>query len=786
MTAFRAAARLCSRPTPLSRRYISQQASSFANSKFFRVSEEVRDALATGKPVVALETTIYTHGFPYPDNVALASQLESIVRVNGGVPATITVFNGIARVGLSAEEMIELAATAQTKSALKVSRRDLGYLCGRGLSGKKIHGGTTIAGTMILAHLAGIKVFGTGGLGGVHRGGEVSMDISADLTELGRTPVAVISSGCKSFLDIPRTLEYLETEGVLVGTFADGRNGHVDFPAFYTRDSGIRSPKVIQNEFDAAAMIFAQNELGLSSGIHFANPVPEEFSFPKAEMDTIIDEAVRLADVEGFHGSDNTPFVLNKIKELSGGKSVTANRALIESNVTRAAKVAVELAKLEQTHTGPVDRSMPVDSTTAYTKVEAKAAPITQKADVVVAGSLAIDFSCDFAPFGDRSKEVSPSPHTSNPAVIGQSLGGVGHNVAIAASYAGSSTVFCSIVADDLSGKAALAAIEQEQLGTEGIQTLSPALGVRTAQYVSVNDTKKDLVVAMADMAIMELPESSLDFDGFWEPLLARTRPKWVVLDANWNSAVLAKWAASAKQVKSRVAFEPVSTAKATRLFRNKTGDTPVIGASDTVPNNNKLDLATPNALELTSMYSAARASGLFESPEWWALINSLNLSSAGSRELLVSVTSPSLVDAGIPQQSIQLLPFIPCLLTKLGREGVLLTQLLPPGDARLTSPDSARYIVSRADSSSLPVGGVYMRLFAPETVLSDQEVVSVNGAGDTLLGVVVAGLARQQGNQHAKGLEDIIPVAQRASLRTLQSTESVNPSIKDLAQQLD
>jgi pseudouridine-5'-phosphate glycosidase/pseudouridine kinase len=438
-----------------------------------------------------------------------------------------------------------------------------------------------------------------------------------------------------------------------------------------------------------------------------------------------------------------------------------------------------------------------VDSTTAYTKVQAetktntetKTAPrITQKADVVVAGSLAIDFSCDFAPFGDRSKDISPSPHTSNPAVIGQSLGGVGHNVAIAATYAGSSTVFCSIVADDLSGKAALVAMEQEQLSTEGIQTLSSALGVRTAQYIAVNDTKKDLVVALADIAIMELPENNLDFDGFWEPLLARTQPSWVVLDANWSSAVLAKWAASAKRVQSRVAFEPVSTAKATRLFRNKTGDnTPVIGASDTVPNNNKLDLATPNALELTSMYSAARASGLFDSAEWWAIINSLNLSSAGSRDLLVSVTSPSLVDAGIPQQSIQLLPFIPCLLTKLGRDGVLLTQLLLPGDARLTSPESARYIVSRADSSSR-VGGVYMRLFAPDTVLSDQEVVSVNGAGDTLLGVVVAGLAKQQQqpSARAKGLEDIIPVAQRASLRTLQSAASVNPSIRDLAPQLD
>jgi len=269
-------------------------------------------------------------------------------------------------------------------------------------------------------------------------------------------------------------------------------------------------------------------------------------------------------------------------------------------------------------------RSTPVDSTKTYTRVEEPTPAQEQtgptfndNADLVVAGSLAIDFSCDFAPLGKGNKDAAPAPHTSNPAVIGQSLGGVGHNVAIAASYAGCSTVFCSIVADDLSGKAALTAIEQEQLGTQGIKTLSPTLGVRTAQYVAVNDAKKDLVVAMADMAIMELPESSLDFDGCWQPLLGRTRPQWVVLDANWSPAVLAKWADSAKQVHSRVAFEPVSTAKATRLFRNQPGDTPVIGAADTVPSNHKLDLAAPNAMELTSMYSAARASGLFDSSEW-------------------------------------------------------------------------------------------------------------------------------------------------------------------------
>ncbi|EEA28081.1 hypothetical protein TMatcc_003615 [Talaromyces marneffei ATCC 18224] len=787
----------------LSYRHISSKACEFAKSRFFQVSEEVKDAIATGQPVVALESTIYTHGFPYPDNVALASLLESVVRKNGGIPATIAVFDGVARVGLDAQEIIEVAASAQTKSALKVSRRDLGYICGLGFAGNRIHGGTTVSGTMILAHLAGIKVFGTGGLGGVHRGAEVSMDISADLTELGRTPVAVVSSGCKSFLDIPKTLEYLETEGVLVGTFADGRKGHVDYPAFWTRDSGIRSPKVIQNERDAAAMIYAQNQLGLTSGIHFANPVPEEFSIPKTEMDRVIDEAVKTAAAEGFHGSDNTPFILAKIKELTGGTSIPANRALIESNVQRATNVAVELMKLEQVHRKPEHRSIPVShvptpslssSVTAPThdteSVETVSTPVpalgsVEKVDMLVAGSLAIDLSCDFAPLASQKATVNPSVQTSNPATIEQSLGGVGYNVAIAANYIGSKTLFCSVVADDLSGKAALAGIEHEGLGTTGIQILSPSLGMRTAQYVAINDSKKDLFIAMADMAIMELPENELDMEGFWGSIVAQARPNWIVVDGNWNPAVMAKWIELGPKVGARVAFEPVSTAKATRLFtqlaEGKTSG--IIGPSDTVPRS-KVDLVAPNELELISMYSTARDKGLFESPEWWNIINELNLSAAGSRDLLVSVTSPSLVDAGIPQQSIQLLPFIPSLLIKLGPQGVLLTQLLPRGDARLTSPDYAPYIISRTPlsvpSGNELVGGVYMRLFPPETVLADQDVVSVNGAGDTLLGVVVAGLA----SDHNSGgnIEDIIPLAQRASLCTLQSKGGVSPSIRELS----
>ncbi|PYH47738.1 pseudouridine-5'-phosphate glycosidase/carbohydrate kinase family protein [Aspergillus saccharolyticus JOP 1030-1] len=778
MLAFRLAARTGGRTVRIlgaSRRYHG-----LANSSLFKVSEEVRDAVATGKPVVALESTIYTHGFPYPESVALANLLESVVRANGGIPATIGILHGEARVGLGAEELVELASTAEKKNALKVSRRDLGYICGLGLAGKKLHGGTTVSGTMVLAHLAGIKVFGTGGLGGVHRGGEDSMDISADLTELGRTPVAVISSGCKSFLDIPRTLEYLETEGACVATFADERQGLVDFPAFYTRDSGIRSPKTIQNEAEAAAIIYAQTRIPVSSGILLANPIPFKHSIARCEMDDIIDEAIRLAEYEGHRGSDNTPFVLQKIKDLSNGKSVVANRALVEANVERAAKVAVELSKLERSGGSLNERHMPAISETtradrATAEAELDLNPSTEaltnrvtKAEIVVAGSLAIDLSCDFCP--TEATSISPILETSNRAVMKQSLGGVGYNVAIAAKYLKSSVLFCSVVGDDLSGRTALSSIRDENLSTAGIHVLPASSGARTARYVAVNDTKKDLVVAMADMAIMEMPAKSLDFDGSWEPLIAQAQPQWLVVDANWSSEVLSEWMTIAKKHGARVAFEPVSTGKSRRLFGQRSAITP----SQCVPNHS-VSLATPNQMELTEMYAAARDGGFFESEDWWHVIDAMGMSASGSRDRLATMTSAELVDQGIPQQSIQLLPFIPCIITKLGRQGVLLTQLLRPGDARLTKPDTAPYILSRAPIDHAVIGGVYMRLFPPAAVLADEDVVSVNGAGDTLLGAVMTGLAR------GHVVEDVLPSAQEASLLTLQSPGGVSRNLGTL-----
>lgn len=406
------------------------------------------------------------------------------------------------------------------------------------------------------------------------------------------------------------------------------------------------------------------------------------------------------------------------------------------------------------------------------------------QADVLVAGSVAIDLSCDYMPFGDERVQVAPVPHTSNPAFIGQSLGGVGHNVAIAASYVGGNVLFCSVVADDLGGRAALASLEKDGLDIVGVQVLPATSGIRTAQYVAINDAKKDLVVAMADMGIVELPEDKLNFDGFWEPLLERSKPRWVVLDANWHPEVLKKWSTIAHRHGARVAFEPVSTAKSRRLFgRDATGAGAVIGPARTVPHH-AVNLACPNRLELAAMHAAARETLLFDSPSWWSIINAMNLSPTGSRERLIAATTAALVDEGIPQQSIQLLPFIPCLITKLGASGALLTQLLPPGDSRLTDPEYAPYILSRASPSpDAPFGGVYMRLFPPATILTPDDIVSVNGAGDTLLGVIIAGVAKSDA---AKRIEDILPIAQEASRRTLASAGGVSQELIELRESLD
>ena len=377
--------------------------------------------------------------------------------------------------------------------------------------------------------------------------------------------------------------------------------------------------------------------------------------------------------------------------------------------------------------------------------------------DIVVAGSLAVDFSCDY-------DGLAPRLHTSNPATITQTVGGVGYNVALAAHLLGGSVQLCSIVADDLSGRAALATLAAQGFDTTGIKVLATA---RTAQYVAVNNVKRDLMLAMADMSILEV--SADVFEDSIKPIIGHSKPKWVIVDSNWGHNTLRKWIAAAKASGARVALEPVSAAKATRLFLNAPDPTAVL---PTIPSNT-IDIATPNSIELAAMHTAARDAELFDSPDWWSIIHDMGLPLLGSRDKLVSFTNTKLVHQGVPQQSIQLLPFIPCILTKLGAQGVLMVQLLRPGDARLTSSVSAPYILSRSHSDSSVVGGIYMRLFPPADVVPDHEVVSVNGVGDTFLGIVVAGLAAGTDE-----VEKLVHIAQQGSVMTLKSKEAVSPNL--------
>ncbi|RMD44850.1 hypothetical protein DV735_g443, partial [Chaetothyriales sp. CBS 134920] len=747
--------------------------------RFFRVSEEVEHALETGKPVVALETTIYTHGYPYPQNLALSSRLESLVRVNGGVPATIGIVDGVARVGLTVDELIRLVKSTGSKDTWKVSRRDLAFIGGLSTTGRNLHGGTTVAATMLLAHWAGIKIFATGGLGGVHRGAESSMDISADLTELGRTPVAVVSSGCKSFLDIGRTLEYLETQGVGVATFADGREeSELDFPAFWARDSGVKSPLVIKDEAEAAAVVYAQATLGLNSGLLLANPVPADKEIPRREIESVIASAVEEAKWNAIDGNAYTPYVLKRIRELTEGRSMLANTALVEANVIRGTKVAVELAKLEQ-QGGTVDeRKSQAAGRTVLVKQQHTPEPISQ-VDVLVAGSLASDTICDYTPVpasatatgpvletsNPASIATGPVLETSNPASISQSAGGVGRNVAMAAHLAGSKVALTSAVANDIAGLSLLDQLQRSGLSTSMIRRFDTESGVRTAQYVAVNDGKKDLVVAMADMSILAAAE--LESQDYWENHLEASRPKWLVVDANWSPAIMSTIVKAARAKNISVAFEAVSTAKAIRLFDKRK---PTIRPSDIVPKHS-VNLVTPNALELNAMHTAARDAGYFESADWWRLIDALGLSSSGSQEKLNSIAQPELVQQGIPQQCIQLLPLVPNIVTKLGAKGVLLTQLLRPNDAKLRDPDFAQNLLARQLDDNAAVGGVYMRLF-PATNVAEDEIVSVNGAGDTILGVIVAGLV------NGRDLDQVMHVAQEAAVLTLKSKEAVSPEL--------
>ena len=301
------------------------------SNAFLAISPEVAAAVAAGRPVVALETTIVSHGMPWPENVETARAVEDEVRAAGAIPAAIAVIAGKLRVGL---DPVTLETLAKSNDVLKLSSADLAY----GVMSGRL-GATTVAATMIVAKLAGIGVFATGGIGGVHRGAEHTFDISADLTELSRTAVAVVCAGPKALLDVPKTLEYLETLGVPVITAGSGR-----FPAFWSRDSGLATPIRLDSPAEIASFIRARAELGLPGGVLVNNPIPAASEIPSSEIRPAIEAALVEAGKAGISGKAVTPFLLDAILKQTGGRSLTANIALIRNNARLAAEIAVAMA----------------------------------------------------------------------------------------------------------------------------------------------------------------------------------------------------------------------------------------------------------------------------------------------------------------------------------------------------------------------------------------------------------------------------------------------------------
>ncbi|MBQ3724427.1 MAG: pseudouridine-5'-phosphate glycosidase [Oscillospiraceae bacterium] len=302
-------------------------------NRYLDVAPEVAKAIAEGRPVVALESTIISHGMPYPQNVETALQVEKIIRDHGAVPATIAILGGRLKAGLTPEEIDYLGRTGA--GVTKTSRRDLPVIVAKGMDGA-----TTVTTTMMIAHMAGIQVFATGGIGGVHRGAETTMDISADLEELAQTPVMVVCAGAKSILDLGLTLEYLETKGVPVIGYQTK-----ELPAFYTRHSGFNVDYQLDSPAELAAAFRCQREMGLKTGMLVTNPIPEQYSMDADTINAAIDRAIAEAAEQGIHGKATTPFLLARVKDLTGGDSLESNIRLVYNNAALAAETAAELCR---------------------------------------------------------------------------------------------------------------------------------------------------------------------------------------------------------------------------------------------------------------------------------------------------------------------------------------------------------------------------------------------------------------------------------------------------------
>ncbi|XP_041361196.1 pseudouridine-metabolizing bifunctional protein C1861.05-like [Gigantopelta aegis] len=533
--------------------HISRRLSCSTNqiNGLLEVSDEISSALHDGKPVVALESTIITHGMPYPENVNTALEVETIVRENGAVPATIAVLDGKIHVGVTADQLEWLGS--RSSGLYKISRRDFPVVLSKAGSG-----GTTVSGTMVVAHKMDIPIFVTGGIGGVHRGVDATMDISADLTELGRTPVAVVSAGIKSILDIGKTLEYLETQGVCVSTL--GPTG--DFPAFFSPVSGFKSPHQLESVKDAAKMIDSWARMCLQSGILIAVPIPEAFAATGEGIEAAIISATEEARAKNVTGRDVTPFILSKVNEQTKGASLHANIALVKNNAAVGSQIAVELNRIKGGNSGG-----------ALFNTQRRCYSASSR-PVVIGGTI-VDF---YAQFNADKVEMNGATY---PGSVRQSFGGVGRNIADGLSRLNANPLFISAVGCD----SHLESFQDycSHMDLSGVTVLD---GHSTATYCCVLQRSGEVMYGIGDMMIHQEITPQL-VSQFSEAIVSAPL---VCMDGNISLATIEYICELCFKHDVPVWFEPTDVYKATKPFETRTAYT-------------QLTYTSPNIRELHQMW---------------------------------------------------------------------------------------------------------------------------------------------------------------------------------------
>ncbi|KAH9944309.1 indigoidine synthase A-like protein [Epithele typhae] len=784
----RRAAPLLRPPTALlrCRRPISSLSTALKEHAPIDVHPEVQEALAHGRPIVALETTIVTHGMPYPSNRETAMSVEKNVRTSGAVPATIGIIEGRVKIGLGPQELERLADVSANPSVVKLSRRDLAAA----IAAKK-DGGTTCSTTLILAALAGIKVFSTGGLGGVHRGGETTMDISADLHELTRCPVGLVSAGVKSILDIGKTLEYLETLGVPVVSYGPSD----DFPAFYSRRSGFKSPWRVDSPESAAQILYTQNQLGMSNGALFAVPIPEQYEEVGEELQRAVEQAVRESEGNGIsrRGKEATPWLLKRVGELTAGKSLESNIALIKNTALIGGQIAASYSRLMG---GPAVASQPHLSQTSPTPSSQPqpeqgesmvGSDFNASPKLVIVGSAAVDITARADPVGGAAN--TNKMHTTTPGVVSLTSGGVGRNVAeashrILCSYPdgySTETLLISPIGEDGFAELLVSDSKRLRMRTDGLIQVPKG---RTAVCNMVLDSAGSLTSGVADMDIVRTFEASKIIG-----ILDQHQPSIIAVDANTSD----------KTLKSLVDYankRNISTPKSTVIF-------PAIAAALNSADVTRapVTFATPNVLELAHMYQEACASSLELTSHryWWQVIDHMGLGSQFRNELeqlarysafaegdtVANGTLAFLVDNGVAQMAINLLPFFQHLIIKCGERG-LITAFRITGEQAQTSAwakEASNIAVARQIVSANGVGTsiVVFKHFPPIRV-SDDKIVNVTGAGDSLVGSMLASLSQNpDAFQSPEALDKLVSQAQLAAVYTLQSEYAVSPRLSSL-----